>query len=94
MKNSIIENVSKVLKAIGNAKRLEIILMLTKGEMKVGDLEKVIGLSQSALSQHLAILREENIVQTRREAQVIYYAVNDEKVLKILNLLENMYSSL
>ena len=94
MKNFMIEGASKILKAIGNAKRLEIAFVLREGEMKVGDLEKRIGLSQSALSQHLAIMRAEGIVQTRRKAQTIYYSIRNEKVLKILSLLENMYSRL
>ena len=67
------------LKALGNAKRLEIVGILRKGEKKVGDLEKIIGISQSALSQHLAVLRTAGIVSTRRSAQSVFYSLSDNK---------------
>ena len=92
MKNLAITMGSKLLKAMGNAKRLEILYHLADKEMNVGQLEKVVGLSQSALSQHLAILREENIVKTRREAQTIYYSIKSDKVAKLLQLLDNLYN--
>lgn len=92
MKNLAITMGSKLLKAMGNAKRLEILYHLADKEMNVGQLEKVVGLSQSALSQHLAILREENIVKTRREAQTIYYSIKSDKVSKLLQLLDNLYN--
>ena len=83
---------AKVLKALGNQKRLEILYHLSDSELNVGELEKLVNLSQSALSQHLAVLRNENIVKTRREAQTIYYSIKDMKVLKVLNLLAELYS--
>lgn len=92
MKNLAVTMGSKLLKAMGNAKRLEILYHLADKEMNVGQLEKVVGLSQSALSQHLAILREENIVKTRREAQTIYYSIKGDKVSKLLQLLDNLYN--
>ena len=57
MENPAVTQGSKLLKALGNKKRLEVMYILREGEQKVGDLEKIIGLSQSALSQHLAVLR-------------------------------------
>lgn len=93
MKNLAVTMGSKILKAMGNAKRLEILYNLLEQELKVGDLEKMVGLSQSALSQHLAILRAENIVKTRRDAQTIFYSVKSDKVIKILNLMSNMYNN-
>lgn len=66
MKNLAIVPGSKLLKAMGNARRLEILYYLMQNEMNVTELEKAVGLSQSALSQHLAILRAENVVKTRR----------------------------
>lgn len=92
MKNLAVELGAKVLKALGNEKRLEILYNLNEKEMNVGQLEKVVNLSQSALSQHLAVLRAENIVQTRREAQTIFYSIKSERVFKILSLLDNMYN--
>ena len=58
----------------------------------VGEMEKIVGLSQSALSQHLAILRSEDIVQTRREAQTIFYSIKSEKVVEILSLLGRLFN--
>ena len=92
MKNLAIMPGSKLLKAMGNARRLEILYYLMQGEMNVSELEKVVGLSQSALSQHLAVLRAENVVKTRRVAQTIFYSIKSEKALKLLQLLDKIYN--
>ncbi len=92
MKNLAVAMGSKMLKALGNAKRLEILYYLADKELNVGELEKMMDLSQSALSQHLAVLRAENIVKTRRQAQTIYYSLKSDKVMKILQLLDQMYN--
>ena len=81
-----------MLKAMGNEKRLEILYNLSEQELNVGELEKIVGLSQSALSQHLAVLRAENIVKTRRVAQTIFYSIRSDKVLKVLQLLDGLYN--
>ena len=83
---------AKMLKAMGNEKRLEILYNLSEQELNVGELEKIVGLSQSALSQHLAVLRAENIVKTRRVAQTIFYSIRSDKVLKVLQLLDGLYN--
>ena len=75
---------------MGNEKRLEILYYLYDGESCVGDLEKKVKLSQSALSQHLAVLREAGIVKTRRGAQTIFYSLRCNKVISILDLLQKM----
>lgn len=85
------ETASSLLKALANEKRLMIVCILSKGEKNVGDLEQFIGLSQSALSQHLARLRRDGIVDTRREAQTIYYSIKDPAVLKLLECLVGIY---
>ena len=90
-KNAIISG-SKMLRAMGNEKRLEILYHLLETELKVGELEKRVGLSQSALSQHLAILRAENIVKTRRIAQTIFYSIRNNKVIRILRLMDSMFN--
>lgn len=76
-----------ILKAIANSNRLKILALLNKEELNVGKLEKSLNLSQSALSQHLAVLRKANIVKTRRNAQTIYYRLENNLVRQILNLL-------
>ena len=65
---------------------------MSEQELNVGELEKIVGLSQSALSQHLAVLRAENIVKTRRVAQTIFYSIRSDKVLKVLQLLDGLYN--
>jgi DNA-binding transcriptional ArsR family regulator len=78
---------SVLLKAMGNERRLMILHYLTQGEKSVGELEGLIGLSQSALSQHLARLRREHLVRTRRDAQSIYYSLNGNGATVILEAL-------
>lgn len=65
------------LTLVANAKRLLILCELVKGEQSVGSLQSAVGLSQSALSQHLAKLREAGMVATRRESQTVYYRISD-----------------
>ncbi len=65
------------LALVANAKRLLILCELANGERSVGSLQASVGLSQSALSQHLAKLREAGMVDTRRESQTIYYRISD-----------------
>lgn len=92
MKNLAITSGARLLKALGNEKRMEILYHLLGKELNVGEMEKIVGLSQSALSQHLAILRTEEVVKTRREAQTIYYSIKSDRVIKILTLLDKMFN--
>lgn len=83
---------ARMLKLIGNENRLLILCsLITHGQMKVGDLVKAVGLSQSALSQHLALLRADGLVSFRRESQTLYYRVADVRAARILKLLKDMY---
>jgi ArsR family transcriptional regulator, virulence genes transcriptional regulator len=83
---------ARMLKLLGNQYRLLILCFLAaKGEMKVGDLVEAVGLSQSALSQHLALLREDGLVAFRRESQTLYYRVSDPRAARILKLLKDIY---
>ena len=79
------------LKSIANDRRLIILCELVKGERTVGELEAVAGLSQSALSQHLARLREAGLVKTRRESQSIHYSLADADVSKVIGVLHDVY---
>ncbi|WP_169543273.1 ArsR/SmtB family transcription factor [Sneathiella aquimaris] len=81
----VLPRASKILKSIGNQRRLEILTCLSKEELSVGELERKIQISQSALSQHLGRLRRDDIVTTRREAQTIYYSLYNDNILKLLN---------
>ena len=81
----------KLLKALANEKRLNILYYIKNEEMNVSKIEKLVNLSQSALSQHLAILREKQIVKTRRKSQAIYYSLKDKKTEQLLNILDELF---
>ena len=85
------EVAANLLKAMSNDKRLIIMCALFKGEKCVGDLEGIVGLSQSALSQHLARLRRDGLVMTRRDAQTIYYSLEDQSIKSMLRCLCEIY---
>jgi DNA-binding transcriptional ArsR family regulator len=79
------------LKILANDSRLMILCELLKGERSVGELEEIVSLSQSALSQHLARLRRSHLVKTRRESQTIYYSIADPGVTKVIGALYDLY---
>lgn len=81
----------ELLKSLSNERRLLIVCSLCRHERSVGELEKIVGLSQSALSQHLARLRHDGLVNTRREAQTIYYSMKDEKARVVLESLMRIF---
>ena len=81
----------QLLKALANENRLQVLCLLAGGERSVGELNELLDLSQSALSQHLAVLREEGMVSTRREAQTILYALTDGPTQRILSTLHDLY---
>ncbi len=85
------EAVEALLKSVGNRKRLIVLCELSKGEQSVGALQQALGLSQSALSQHLARLRLDGVVTARRESQTIHYSLASEKVSRLINLLDELY---
>ena len=84
---------SALLKAMSNQHRLMILCQLVPGEKSVGELERIIGLSQSALSQHLARLRRDQMVKTRRAAQTIYYSLASKEVEEIMASLYRIFCS-
>lgn len=82
---------ARLLKALANEKRLMLLCLLVEGERSVGELNARVDLSQSALSQHLAVLREDGLVATRREAQTIYYALSPGPAERIIATLHDIY---
>lgn len=82
---------STLMKALSSPHRLMILCQLHDGERSVGALVEVVGLSQSALSQHLARLRHDSLVKTRREGQTIHYALASAKVAQVIALLYRLY---
>lgn len=80
-----------LLKALSNERRLLIICALYQGEKSVGELEDLVDLSQSAISQHLARLRSDGLVKTRRDGQTIYYSLHDKAAEAVLRCLYDIY---
>ena len=83
---------AQLLKMLANEKRLLILCFLAvRGEMTVGELVGVVKLSQSALSQHLAKLRADGLVEFRRASQTLHYRVADQRALRLLQVLKEIY---
>jgi ArsR family transcriptional regulator len=83
---------AELLKAMANGPRLLVLCHLAEsGELSVGNLATRVGLGQSALSQHLAKLREQNLVTTRKAAQTVFYSIRDPKALQVLALLHDLF---
>jgi ArsR family transcriptional regulator len=84
--------VARILRSLANERRLMIVCKLVEwGEANVGTLADAVGLSQSALSQHLAKLREDGVVATRRESQTIWYRIEDVRVEQLLAALHCLF---
>ncbi len=81
----------RLLKALANQKRLMILCALVECERSVSEINQLVELSQSALSQHLALLREQGLVETRREAQTIYYRLASGPVHALIGTLHTIY---
>jgi len=82
---------ARLMNALGNESRLMILCMLAEGEQSVGALNEAIPLSQSALSQQLARLRHQGLVDTRRESQTIIYSLRKGPAEKVIHLLHDIY---
>jgi len=80
-----------LMKALGNESRLMILCVLAEGERSVSDLNTIVPLSQSALSQQLARLRQQGLVKTRRESQTIYYSLEHGPADRVITLLHDIY---
>jgi len=91
--NANADSAEQLLKAMANRYRLMVLCELHGGERSVGALLGEVGLSQSALSQHLARLRADGLVTTRRESQTIYYALASDHVVQIIALLHRLFCS-
>lgn len=83
--------VTRFLKAMANPARLLVLCQLADGEKSVGELERAVGLSQSALSQHLAVLRREQVVTTRRAGQNIFYLLASAEAAAVMHTLYQVF---
>ncbi len=83
---------ASLMKLLANEHRLLILChLVANGEMTVNGLAETVGLSQSALSQHLAKLRDDELVTYRREAQTLHYSVRDERVMRVMKTLKQIF---
>lgn len=82
---------ARFLRALANDSRLMVLCSLVEGERSVGQLQERVPLSQSALSQHLAVLRREGLVTTRRESQNIYYTLSDPRARRLIPVLYEVF---
>lgn len=81
----------ELLKAMANEWRLMILCQLAEGDKTVSELQEILGLSQSALSQHLAILRREKIVRSRKQAQSVTYSLSGDEATKVMETLHEVF---
>ena len=79
------------LKSLANSQRLRLLCLIMEGERPVGELAEAVGLNQSAVSQHLAIMRREGLLTSRRDGQTIYYRIADPRLKEMFRLLEKMF---
>lgn len=82
---------AEMLHALANERRLAVVELLGRSERSVGELERLVGISQSALSQHLARLRNAGLVRTRRDGRTVYYAVERAQAADIIDALGGLF---
>lgn len=85
------DRASKLMKTLGHRDRLMILCQLAEEEKSVGEIADLLGIRQSPLSQHLARMRNEGLVKTRRESQTIYYSLANNDVTKVIEVLYEIY---
>lgn len=85
------EKAAELLRAMSNKHRLLILCMLNDKELSVSQLNEQVDIPQSTLSQHLSVLRKDGLVNTRREAQTIFYSLSSEEVQAVISTLYQLY---
>ena len=85
------DEASRLMKVLSNPDRLLLLCQLALGEKRVGELEELIGIVQPTLSQQLGVLRDENLVSTRREGKNIYYQIASPQALAVMNVLYEQF---
>ncbi|MFB1017900.1 MAG: metalloregulator ArsR/SmtB family transcription factor [Burkholderiaceae bacterium] len=84
----------RLMKALSNPDRLLLMCQLAQGELRVGELEEIVGIVQPTLSQQLSVLREDSLVSTRREGTAIYYRIDSEQALAVMAVLYEQFCDL
>lgn len=82
---------ARCLRILGHTIRLKLILILSRGEQSVNALARELGISQSNLSQHLALLKDRNIIVSRRSGHQVFYGIDDRRILDFLSLMEELF---
>jgi DNA-binding transcriptional ArsR family regulator len=85
------EQACRLMKVLSNPDRLKILCRLSDGELCVGDIEAALGITQPTLSQQLTVLRNEELVSTRREGKNIYYRIDSAQALAVIKVLYEQY---
>lgn len=93
VKEEDVQVASRALKAISHPLRLKILCVLGENEVSVQDIVEHVGTSQSNISQHLAILRDKNILITRKQANRVFYRVGDARMLKLIVMMKDLFCS-
>jgi DNA-binding transcriptional ArsR family regulator len=88
-----IQQAAQAIKAMAHPLRLKILCLLGDQEVSVQDIVEYVGTSQSNISQHLAILRDKGVLATRKEANFVYYRINDPRTLKLVGLMRDVFCS-
>jgi ArsR family transcriptional regulator len=86
-----IETAARALKAISHPLRLKILCVVGDQEVCVQDIVEAVGTSQSNISQHLAILRDKGVLQTRKDANRVYYRVGDTRTLQLIGMMRDVF---
>lgn len=81
----------KLMKVLSNPDRLMILCQLSKSELRVGEIEEILGIEQPTLSQQLTVLRDENLVATRREGKSIYYKIKSPEAMAVIEVLYEQF---
>ena len=85
------QHVAALLKSMASPARLVILCQLAEGERSVGELERAVGLSQSGISQHLALMRRRDVVASRRQGQTVYYSLASSEVVAVMATLHDVF---
>ena len=86
-----LERAARCLKVLAHPIRLMIIHLLGEGELSVQELEKAVGISQSSMSQHLSLLRDKEILESRRAAQQVFYRLRDPRLLQLTAITRELF---
>lgn len=93
-KDEHILQASQAMKSIAHPLRLKILCVLASGELSVQDIVENVGTSQSNISQHLAILRDKGILSTRKDANRVFYRIGDQRTLKLVGMMRDVFCSI